>query len=185
MLEHHAQADLAPRPVRRRLAERVARSLLPEPEPVLARGEQPPAVPADVAIAVEDRLVDELVAEVDLPEAVNVAPSALVAVELDQMVGHVEEDGTETVPPSAEISTQALFLILLLSAPMLMSALSIGLVVSLLQATTQIQEQTLGFVPKLMAVFISALICGPWIGGMVGNFASKLFSDIAHLGPHY
>jgi flagellar biosynthetic protein FliQ len=83
-----------------------------------------------------------------------------------------------------EISTQALYLILLLSAPMLMSALAVGLVVSIIQATTSVQEQTLAFVPKLMATFISSLICGPWICGMVGGFASKLFMDIEHMGPH-
>jgi flagellar biosynthetic protein FliQ len=84
-----------------------------------------------------------------------------------------------------EISTQALYLILLLSAPMLMSALCIGLVISIIQATTSVQEQTLSFVPKLMATFLSSLICGPWICGMVGNFASKIFMDIAHMGPSF
>src|SRR5207342_1218185 len=102
------EPDLALRPVRRRLAERMARALLTEPQQVLARGEQPPLVPANVAIAVEDRLVDELVAEVYLPKAVNVAPGAFIVVELDQMVGHVEQDRTESVPPAAEISTEAM-----------------------------------------------------------------------------
>lgn len=83
-----------------------------------------------------------------------------------------------------EISSQALYLILLLSAPMLMSALAVGLVISVIQATTQVQEQTLSFVPKLMATFLSSLICGPWICGMVANFTSKIFMDIAQMGPH-
>ena len=86
----------------------MARPLLPEPEQVLARGEQPPAVAADVAIAVEDRLIDELVTEVDLSEAVNAAPRVIVIVELDQMVGHVEEDRTESVPPAVDIAAKAM-----------------------------------------------------------------------------
>ena len=54
-----------------------------------------------------------------------------------------------------EISTRGLFLIMLLSAPMLMSALCVGLVISIIQATTQVQEQTLASVPKMAVTFIS------------------------------
>lgn len=82
-----------------------------------------------------------------------------------------------------EISSQAMYLILLLSAPMLFSALGVGLVISILQATTQIQEQTLSFVPKLLATFLSCIICGTWIAGMVGGFATRIFTDIGSLGP--
>lgn len=82
-----------------------------------------------------------------------------------------------------EISSQAMYLILLLSAPMLFSALGVGLVISILQATTQIQEQTLSFVPKLLATFLSCIICGTWIAGMIGGFATRIFNDIGHLGP--
>jgi len=82
-----------------------------------------------------------------------------------------------------EISSKAMYLILLLSSPMLMSALGVGLVISILQATTQIQEQTLSFVPKLLATFLSCIICGTWIAGMVGGFASELFMDIGSMGP--
>ncbi len=82
-----------------------------------------------------------------------------------------------------EICTQALFLILLLSAPMLMAALGVGLVISILQATTQVQEQTLSFVPKLIATFVSVVVCGTWISSMVGGFATRIFTDIAQMGP--
>lgn len=82
-----------------------------------------------------------------------------------------------------EICTQALYLILLLSAPMLMAALGVGLVISILQATTQVQEQTLSFVPKLIATFVSVVVCGTWISGMVGGFATRIFTDIAQMGP--
>lgn len=81
-----------------------------------------------------------------------------------------------------ELSTQALYLILLLSAPMLISALGIGLVISILQATTQIQEQTLSFVPKLVVTFLSCLICGNWIGGMLATFTTNIFSEIGNMG---
>lgn len=82
-----------------------------------------------------------------------------------------------------QISSKAMYLILLLSAPMLMSALGVGLVISIIQATTQIQEQTLSFVPKLLATFLSCIICGTWIAGMVGGFATEIFNDIAKMGP--
>jgi flagellar biosynthesis protein FliQ len=81
-----------------------------------------------------------------------------------------------------EVSTQALYLILLLSAPMLISALSVGLVISILQATTQIQEQTLSFVPKLIVTFLSCLLCGNWICGMLANFTVNIYSEIGHMG---
>lgn len=82
-----------------------------------------------------------------------------------------------------EISSQAMYLILLLSAPMLLSALGVGLVISIIQATTQIQEQTLSFVPKLLATFLSCIICGTWISSMCGGFATRIFIDIGSIGP--
>lgn len=82
-----------------------------------------------------------------------------------------------------EISSKAMYLILLLSAPMLMSALGVGLVISILQATTQVQEQTLSFVPKLLATFLSCIICGTWIAGMIGGFATEIFTSIGSIGP--
>lgn len=97
------------------------------------------------------------------------------------MLGFGEEFFTDEF--ILEISSKAMYLILLLSAPMLLSALGVGLVISILQATTQIQEQTLSFVPKLLATFLSCLICGTWISGMVGGFATELFGHIADLGP--
>lgn len=79
------------------------------------------------------------------------------------------------------ICSEALYLILLLSAPMLMSALAVGLVISVLQATTQVQEQTLSFVPKIVVTFLSVIICSTWIGGMLGAFALRIFSYIPNL----
>ena len=73
---------------------------------------------------------------------------------------------------------KALYLILLVSAPMLLSALVVGLIISVIQATTQIQEQTLSFVPKIIATFVSVILAGPWIGSSVKSFTIQLFLDI-------
>ncbi len=82
-----------------------------------------------------------------------------------------------------EISTRGLFLIMLLSAPMLMSALCVGLVISVIQATTQIQEQTLSSVPKMAVTFLSLIVCGPWIMDSLSTYATELFLMIASMGP--
>ncbi|HHZ19898.1 MAG TPA: flagellar biosynthesis protein FliQ [Firmicutes bacterium] len=71
----------------------------------------------------------------------------------------------------------ALGTVLLVSAPMLGIGLVVGLVISVFQATTQIQEQTLTFVPKIIAVFVAMVVFGPWMlrvlveftGGILGN----------------
>lgn len=82
-----------------------------------------------------------------------------------------------------EISTRGLFLIMLLSSPMLISALCVGLVISIIQATTQIQEQTLSSVPKMGITFISLIVCGPWIMDSLGTYATELWQYIALMGP--
>lgn len=82
-----------------------------------------------------------------------------------------------------EICTRALFLIMLLSAPMLLSALAVGLLISIIQATTQIQEQTLSSVPKMAVTFITLILCGPWCMDMIGTYAKELFMAIAEVGP--
>jgi flagellar biosynthetic protein FliQ len=80
--------------------------------------------------------------------------------------------------------TQSMTLILLLSAPMLLSALVVGLIISILQATTQIQEQTLSFVPKMVVTFLSVVICGTWIGTELSKFAKLIFvTGISQWGP--
>lgn len=81
------------------------------------------------------------------------------------------------------VTTQTLYLILLLSAPMLLAALGVGLMISILQATTQVQEQTLSFVPKIVATFMAILVTGTWIASMVGNFAISIMNNIPNLGP--
>lgn len=62
-----------------------------------------------------------------------------------------------------ELLRQTLFLIIKVSSPMLITSLVIGLVVSVLQTVTSVQEQTLTFVPKLIGVFLVIMLCGNWI----------------------
>lgn len=76
------------------------------------------------------------------------------------------------------ITEQALKTILMTSAPMLGFGLIVGLLVSIFQATTQIQEATLAFVPKILAVFISLLVFGSWILNSLIDFTIGLISSI-------
>lgn len=76
---------------------------------------------------------------------------------------------------------QAMKLTLLLGAPLLLVALVTGLLVSLFQAATQINEMTLSFIPKLLAVFATLVIAGPWMLGMVLDYMHALFSSIPQL----
>ena len=78
------------------------------------------------------------------------------------------------------LAGQAVFTILKASAPMLGLALVTGLLVSIFQATTQIQEQTLAFVPKIVMIFLAVLIFGPWILNTVVDFAYTIFSNLHH-----
>lgn len=79
------------------------------------------------------------------------------------------------------VCSQALYYIIILGAPMLVSALLVGLLISIFQATTQIQEQTLSFVPKIIATFIAAIVAGPWMAHMLARFTVELFSNIPKL----
>ena len=74
-----------------------------------------------------------------------------------------------------QLGREALFMVMLVSAPMLGLGLIVGVAVSIFQATTQIQEQTLVFVPKIIATFVAILIFGPGILGMVVDFTRDLF----------
>ena len=76
---------------------------------------------------------------------------------------------------------EAMKLALLLAAPMLLVALVTGLLISLFQAATQINEATLSFIPKLLAVFATAVIAGPWMLGLVLDYIRTLFSSIPQL----
>jgi len=78
---------------------------------------------------------------------------------------------------AVELVRQTLLLALLVSAPMLLIGLVVGIVVSLLQAVTQIQEQTLTFIPKIVAMVGAAIFLMPWISHMLMDYATKIFSN--------
>lgn len=79
------------------------------------------------------------------------------------------------------LGQQALKLTLLLSAPLLLTALLVGLLVGLFQAATQIQEMTLSFIPKLLAMGAAFLIAGPWMLQILTDFTRQLILDLPAL----
>ncbi|MBK5251284.1 MAG: flagellar biosynthesis protein FliQ [Peptostreptococcaceae bacterium] len=78
-----------------------------------------------------------------------------------------------------DIMRDALTTVLLTAGPVLMAALLVGLIVSIFQATTQIQEQTLTFVPKIVAVFFTIMITGPYMLSKLTDFTTQMFTNIA------
>ncbi|CAH0119823.1 MULTISPECIES: flagellar biosynthesis protein FliQ [unclassified Paenibacillus] len=76
------------------------------------------------------------------------------------------------------LAGQAVYTVLKVSAPLLIMALAVGLTVSILQATTQIQEQTLAFVPKIIAVFVALLLFGPWILTTMVDFTYSILNNL-------
>lgn len=78
-----------------------------------------------------------------------------------------------------DIAREALWLIIKCSAPMLLVSLIVGLVISIFQTITSIQEQTLTFVPKILSIFITLIIAGGWIMDNIVNFMTRLFEDFS------
>ncbi|WP_296969209.1 flagellar biosynthesis protein FliQ [Tepidanaerobacter sp. EBM-38] len=76
------------------------------------------------------------------------------------------------------IAREALSVALLVSAPMLLLGMLVGIIVSIFQATTQIQEQTLTFVPKIIVVMLAMVILGPWMLTVITQFTYNLFSNL-------
>lgn len=74
-----------------------------------------------------------------------------------------------------DVGREAVMIALLISAPMLLTGLVVGLVLSLLQAVTQIQEQTLTFVPKIVAMAIAGVLFLPWIAQRMLDYSARLF----------
>jgi flagellar biosynthetic protein FliQ len=79
------------------------------------------------------------------------------------------------------IGQQAIELTLLISAPMLLTALVIGLVVSIFQAATQINEMTLSFVPKVLGIFGALLFAGHWMVGLMLDYITRLYGSIPYV----
>ena len=74
------------------------------------------------------------------------------------------------------ITVEAVWLIIKCSAPMLLTSLVIGLIVSIFQTVTSIQEQTLTFVPKLLSIFLVLIITGDWMMNNILNFIVEIYS---------
>lgn len=77
-----------------------------------------------------------------------------------------------------DIGRQAIEVTLMISAPLFIAALATGLIVSIFQAATQINEATLSFVPKLIVVFITLVVAGPWILTVLTDFMQRLYGSI-------
>ena len=74
----------------------------------------------------------------------------------------------------------ALFMLIVVSAPIMGVALLVGLLVSVLQAATQINEMTLTFIPKLLAMFVVLVVAGPWMVSTLMDYTIRLFTSIPH-----
>lgn len=77
-----------------------------------------------------------------------------------------------------DLFTETIVVILILSAPVLLISLIVGFIISVFQATTQIQEQTLSFVPKIIAIFLSLIIFGPWMITTMVEYTERIFLNI-------
>lgn len=80
-----------------------------------------------------------------------------------------------------DLSQQALYIITMLAAPMLISALAIGLLIGMFQAATSINEMTLSFIPKLLVLVVAIMIAGPWMLNLILNYTRNLYLSIPGL----
>lgn len=76
-----------------------------------------------------------------------------------------------------DIAVDALYTIIIVSAPVLLVSLIVGLLISIFQTATSIQEQTLTFVPKIIAVFVALMICGDWMLTKMTEFMTNLYAS--------
>lgn len=82
-------------------------------------------------------------------------------------------------PESAmTIGRQAMEITLMIAAPMLLTALAVGLLISIFQAATQINETTLSFIPKLIGIFVALMLAGPWMLAVMLDYMRQMFSGI-------
>lgn len=84
-----------------------------------------------------------------------------------------------TVETVIDIASKALFLIIKVSLPVLLVSLCVGLIISIFQTVTSIQEQTLTFVPKIVAVFLSMILLGNWMINEIVAFMIELYSNFS------
>ena len=84
-----------------------------------------------------------------------------------------------TVDEVTAIASSALYLVIKVSAPVLLVSLIVGLIISIFQTVTSIQEQTLTFVPKIIAVFLALIVLGNWMLGELSGFMETLWFDFS------
>ncbi|MDE7447367.1 MAG: flagellar biosynthesis protein FliQ [Lachnospiraceae bacterium] len=84
-----------------------------------------------------------------------------------------------TVDEVTAIASSALFMVIKVAAPVLMVSLIVGLIISIFQTVTSIQEQTLTFVPKILAVFLALIVIGNWMLTEMSGFMVSLWSDFS------
>mgnify|MGYP001168471385 CR=1 FL=1 len=81
----------------------------------------------------------------------------------------------------ANVMRQGLTTVLTVSGPMLAVGMIVGLIISIFQATTQIQEQTLSFIPKILAIFLTLIIGSPWMVRVLVDFTTELFAYLTEV----
>jgi flagellar biosynthesis protein FliQ len=91
---------------------------------------------------------------------------------------HQKKVSLMTVDDVIQIGQQAMLVTLLVSAPMLLSGMVVGLLISVLQSVTQIQEITLSFVPKILVVLVSFVVFLPWMSDMILTYVTDLFNSV-------
>lgn len=79
-----------------------------------------------------------------------------------------------------DIAKDAIFTIIIVSAPLLLVSLCVGLLISIFQTVTSIQEQTLTFVPKILAVFLVMMLCGSWMLNIMLDYLIRLWSNLSY-----
>ena len=83
-----------------------------------------------------------------------------------------------TIDQAVEFGRAAIMLALLIGAPIMITAVVVGLVISIFQAVTQVQDQTLSFVPKIIAMFLAVLYVLPWLAMQLMEYSTQLIRDI-------
>jgi flagellar biosynthetic protein FliQ len=101
--------------------------------------------------------------------------------ELSQEVFLPRKDLKMTPEMVTTIGQQALWVTMMLAAPMLLSALAVGLLVGMFQAATQINEMTMSFIPKLLVLVGALVVAGPWMLSIISNYTIQLIEQIPSL----
>lgn len=81
----------------------------------------------------------------------------------------------------SDLMREGLFIAMLMVSVIIVPSLCVGLIVSVFQAATQINEQTLSFLPRLLVTLMTLVVMGPWLGGLVHDFATKLMMEMPTL----